>query len=152
MAGVTARLEGVVKKYGHTTALDHVSLTFERARITTLLGPSGCGKTTLLKVLAGIEPVNEGRVFFDNREVTLLPPEKRNIGFVFQDLALFPHMNVYDNIAFGLRVRKLPEAEIRRRVHSVLELVGLDPSVYGQRRVTQLSGASSRGSPWRERW
>ncbi|MCE4627541.1 MAG: ABC transporter ATP-binding protein [Desulfurococcales archaeon] len=144
MPGVHAEVRGITKRYGRTLALDSVDLVMQRGRITTLLGPSGCGKTTMLKIIAGIEKPDKGTVVFDGRDVTFLPPEKRNIGFVFQDLALFPHMSVFDNVAFGLRVRGYSKSEIRRRVRDILELVGLDPEVYGDRRVTQLSGGQQQ--------
>ncbi len=140
MPGVEVRLEGITKRYGKTVALDNVTLRVEKSRITTLLGPSGCGKTTLLRVIAGLEKPDTGRVFFDGEDVTGLPPEKREIGFVFQDLALFPHMSVFENVAFGLRVRGVGDAEIRRRVEEALWLVGLEPSVYAGRRINELSG------------
>lgn len=144
MPGVQAEIRSITKKYGKTVALDNVNLVLEKGRITTLLGPSGCGKTTLLKIIAGIERPDSGSIIFDGEDVTLLPPEKRNIGFVFQDLALFPHMSVFENVAFGLRVRGFSRDEIRRRVRDILELVGLDPEVYAGRRVTQLSGGQQQ--------
>jgi len=145
LPGVEVIAEGVVKTYsGGTTALRGVDLEAPRGRITTLLGPSGCGKTTLLKVIAGLERPDRGRILFDGRDVTGLPPERRNVGFVFQDLALFPHLNVFENVAFGLRVRRLPDPEVRRRVRWALELVGLDPGEYGSRRVNQLSGGQQQ--------
>ncbi len=144
MPGVSARLEGIVKRFGSTVALRGVNLEVPRGRITTLLGPSGCGKTTLLKIVAGIEKPDSGRVYFEGKDVTSLPPEKRNIGFVFQDLALFPHLDVYENIAFGLRIRRLPKADINRRVREVLELVGLPPTEFSHRRINQLSGGQQQ--------
>ncbi|MEB3773301.1 MAG: ABC transporter ATP-binding protein [Desulfurococcales archaeon] len=121
-----------------------MNLTIPRGGITTLLGPSGCGKTTTLRIIAGLEEPDEGRVLFDGVDVTRLPPDKRGIGMVFQDLALFPHMTVYENIAFGLRVRRLPEDEVRRRVREVLEMVNLDPSEYSGRKPSQLSGGQQQ--------
>lgn len=144
MRGVEVYVEGVSKKYGQTLALSDVTLRAPRGEITTLLGPSGCGKTTLLKIVAGLEEPTRGRVYFDGVDVTCLAPEKRNVGFVFQDLALFPHLNVSENIAFGLRVRRLPEGEVRRRVVWALELVGLDPSTYASRRIQELSGGQKQ--------
>lgn len=144
MGGVTVRLEDVTKYYGATRAVDGITLTIPAGTITTLLGPSGCGKTTTLKLIAGLEEPSRGRILFNDRDVTMLPPEKRNIGMVFQDLALFPHMTVFDNIAFGLRIRKVPENEIRRRVHDILELVNLDPNLYSYRKPGQLSGGQQQ--------
>ena len=144
MKGVEVYVEGITKKYGSTTALDGVTLRIPPSEITTLLGPSGCGKTTLLKIIAGLEPPTKGRVYFDGRDVTNLAAEKRNIGFVFQDLALFPHLNVFENVAFGLRVRRVPEAEVKKRVYWALDLVGLDPSEFAKRRIHELSGGQQQ--------
>ncbi len=144
LKGVEIKVENLTKKYGNVVALDNVSLVVEKSKITTLLGPSGCGKTTLLKVIAGLEKPSSGKVYFDGTDVTGLPPEKRNIGFVFQDLALFPHLDVYGNIAFGLKIRRYPNAEIRRRVREVLDLVGLDPDVFMRRKIDELSGGQKQ--------
>ena len=140
MPGVEVRVEGVEKAFQGKPALRGVTTVFPKGRITVILGPSGSGKTTLLRIIAGLEEPNAGRVFFDGVDVTGVPPERRGIGYVFQDLALFPHLNVYENIAFGLRVRGAPEGEVRRRVEWALELVGLDPREYAGRRIDQLSG------------
>lgn len=144
MPGVEVRVEDIRKRYGRVEALRGITLTFPRSSISTLLGPSGCGKTTLLRIIAGLEKPDSGRVLFDGRDVTRLPPEKREIGFVFQDLALFPHLDVYENVAFGLRVRRVPEPEVRRRVRWALELVGLPPDEYARRRIGQLSGGQKQ--------
>ncbi len=144
MKGVEVRLESIVKNYSGIKALDNVNLTIPRGSITTLLGPSGCGKTTTLKLIAGLEEPDEGRILFDGEDVTRVPPDKRGIGMVFQDLALFPHMTVYDNIAFGLRVRGYSEQEVRRRVREMLELVNLDPEAYSNRKPSQLSGGQQQ--------
>ena len=144
LKGVEIKVENLTKKYGNIVALDNVNLVVERSKITTLLGPSGCGKTTLLKVIAGLEKPSSGKVYFDGIDVTGLPPEKRNIGFVFQDLALFPHLDVYGNIAFGLRIRRYQETEIRRRVREVLDLVGLDPTIFMRRKIDELSGGQKQ--------
>ncbi|MCX8195806.1 MAG: ABC transporter ATP-binding protein [Acidilobaceae archaeon] len=121
-----------------------VSLVVRRGRITVVLGPSGCGKTTLLKIIAGLVEPDEGKVLFDGKDYTRVPPEKRGIGMVFQDLALFPHMSVYDNVAFGLRVRGVKEEEVRSRVREALELVGLDPTMYASRKIEELSGGEQQ--------
>ncbi len=144
MTGVEIQIENITKKYKETIALDNITLTVKKGKITTLLGPSGCGKTTLLKIIAGLEKPDHGRILFDGRDVTSLPPEKRGIGFVFQDLALFPHLDVYGNIAFGLKIRRYREDEIRRRVKKVLELVGLDPGIFINRRINELSGGQQQ--------
>ncbi len=144
MPGAEVELEGVEAGYGSRLVLRGVTLAFPRGRVTAVLGPSGCGKTTLLRVVAGlVEPVR-GRVLFDGEDYTRVPPERRNVGVVFQDLALFPHMTVYENIAFPLRVRGYPEAEVRRRVRWALELVGLDPGEFSGRSVASLSGGQQQ--------
>ncbi|MEB3806744.1 MAG: ABC transporter ATP-binding protein [Desulfurococcales archaeon] len=144
MPGVEVYAEKITKTYKRVTALREVTLKARRGHITTLLGPSGCGKTTLLKVIAGLEKPTSGKIYFDGEDVTGQPPEKRNIGFVFQDLALFPHLNVYENIAFGLRIRRYSDAEIKRRVYDTLELVGLDPGEFASRRINELSGGQQQ--------
>ncbi len=144
MRGVEVSVQEITKYYSNTLALDNVTLTAERGKITTILGPSGCGKTTLLKIIAGLEQPTRGKVYFDSKDVTNLPPEKRDIGFVFQDLALFPHINVFENIAFGLRVRRLPQNEIQGMVKRVMELVGLDYNTYSKRKISQLSGGEQQ--------
>ncbi len=119
------RVENIVKRFGRTVALKGVSLSIEKGELFAILGPSGCGKTTLLRVIAGFEQPDEGRVYIGGRDVTDVPPDKRGTVMVFQNWALWPHMTVYDNIAFGLRLRKLPRDEIHRRVMWTLELLGL---------------------------
>ncbi len=141
---VEVRVEGVWKRFGRVEALRGVTLTVREGELFTLLGPSGCGKTTLLRIVAGLLEPDEGRVFFDGDDVTGLPPHKRNVGMVFQDLALFPHMTVYDNVAYGLRVRRVPEDEVRRRVREILELVRLDPGEFASRKPGQLSGGQQQ--------
>ncbi|GBD09679.1 sn-glycerol-3-phosphate import ATP-binding protein UgpC [Candidatus Thermoflexus japonica] len=136
MAGV--RLEGVRKTFGKVVALREISLTVEDGEFFVLLGPSGCGKTTLLRCIAGLERVDRGRIFIGNREVTGLPPRRRNIAMVFQSYAVFPHMKVYDNIAFGLRMRRVPEAEVRRRVERAAGMLQLEGLL--DRYPAQLSG------------
>jgi ABC-type Fe3+/spermidine/putrescine transport system ATPase subunit len=122
-------LKDVSKYYGTLAAVDHVSFTVDKGELFTLLGPSGCGKTTTLRIIAGFEIPDTGRVYFDDDDVTFLKPYKRNTAMVFQNYALWPHMTVYDNVAYGLRVRKrelkLSEGEIKKRVMWALELVKL---------------------------
>src|SRR5262245_44890187 len=108
------RLAGVGKRYGAVTSLHALDLAINEGEFFSLLGPSGCGKTTTLRILAGFVSPDNGNVFIDDRDVTHVPPEGRNIGMVFQNYAIFPHMNVFDNIAFGLRVRKMPRIEIEK--------------------------------------
>lgn len=143
MAGVEVRFEDVWKSYEAVIALRGVTLTAPGGRITVLLGQSGCGKTTLLKIAAGLLEPDRGRVYFNGVDYTRVPAERRDVGMVFQDLALFPHMSVFENIAFGLRVRGVRGLELERRVREVLDLVGLDRSFYN-RRVTELSGGQQQ--------
>ena len=136
------RLEQVSKSYGPVTALSAVDLSVEKGEFVTLLGPSGSGKTTLLNVIAGMVAASSGRVFIRDRDVTNMPPSQRDLGMVFQNYALMPHMTVFENIAFPLRVRKMPSAEIREKVEAVLRLVQL-PDV-GQRKPRELSGGQQQ--------
>jgi len=123
---VSVKLQDVVKRFGQVTAVDHVNLEIRHGEFFTILGPSGCGKTTTLRIIAGFERPDQGRVFFNNEDITNLPAYKRNTGMVFQNYALWPHMTVFDNVAYGLKVRKVPKDEIKRRVREVLELVKLE--------------------------
>ena len=123
---VSVALRNITKFYGDVMALDNISFKAESSQITVLLGPSGCGKTTTLKIIAGFLPPDKGQVFFDNKLVNDVPPQERNIGFVFQNIALFPHLTVYDNIAFGLEVRRWDKEKIDARVHELLHLLRLD--------------------------
>jgi putrescine transport system ATP-binding protein len=132
------RLEGVTKRYGSVTAADNVDLTVAQGEFVTILGPSGSGKTTLLSLIAGLNRLTEGRIFIGGREVTNAAAQQRNIGLVFQSYALFPHMSVEQNIAFGLEQERLGKAEIRRRVGEMLEVVKMGG--YEKRKPHQLSG------------
>jgi putative spermidine/putrescine transport system ATP-binding protein len=127
---------------GSVVAVDQFSLDVADGELVCLLGPSGSGKSTLLRMVGGFERPSSGSITIDGDEVTHLPPEKRPTGMVFQSHALWTHMDVFKNLAFGLKLRRLPEAEIRRKVEAVLELVGLGG--YGSRRVTQLSGGQQQ--------
>jgi spermidine/putrescine ABC transporter ATP-binding subunit len=131
-------LEGVVKRYGATTALGPIDLDVRKGEFLTLLGPSGCGKTTTLQIIAGLLVASAGRVTLGGREMTGVAPSQRNMGVVFQNYALFPHKTVFDNVAFGLRMRKIPPEQIGTRVLRMLETVGL-PGVE-ERMPEQLSG------------
>jgi putative spermidine/putrescine transport system ATP-binding protein len=132
----------ITKRYGATHALDEVSIRIGRGKFVTLLGPSGSGKTTLLMVIAGFVQPDSGRLLLDGRPIEHLPPEKREFGMVFQGYALFPHLTVAENIAFPLRVRRTPRAEIARRVAEALDLVQLGP--LASRMPKQLSGGQQQ--------
>ena len=136
------RLEGVFRRFGEVRALDGVSLAVESGELLTILGPSGSGKTTLLKVVAGFEKPDGGRVLVDGQEITALPPAKRDIGMVFQNYALFPHLTVRQNVAFPLEMRNVARAEIDRRVGETLALVEL--AGYDGRLPRQLSGGQQQ--------
>jgi putative spermidine/putrescine transport system ATP-binding protein len=136
------RLERCAKNYGAVTALQEIDLTVAKGEFVTLLGPSGSGKTTLLNLIAGMVAPSAGRIFIDGKDATDLRPSRRGLGMVFQNYALMPHMTVFDNIAFPLRVRKLPRAEIRRKVAAVLEMVQL-PQV-ADRKPRELSGGQQQ--------
>jgi putative spermidine/putrescine transport system ATP-binding protein len=138
-AGAPAvRLAGVRKLYGEVVAVDRVELGIERDEFFTMLGPSGSGKTTCLRMIAGFERPDEGAIELNGRDVTSVPPFERDVNTVFQDYALFPHMSVGENVEYGLRIKKVPKDERRRRAAEALELVRL--SGYEGRRTTQLSG------------
>ncbi len=122
---VSINLKDITKTFGEVVAVDDVSIEIEDGELFTLLGPSGCGKTTLLRVIAGFYHPDAGQVFFNEDEVTKLPPHKRETGMVFQNYAIWPHMRVFDNVAFGLKIRKLPKSEIEKRVFDILEAVRL---------------------------
>jgi multiple sugar transport system ATP-binding protein len=131
-------LENVVKRFGNVTAVDHINLTIEDGEFMVLLGPSGCGKTTTLRLIAGLEDLTEGHIYIDGKVVDHLPPKDRDIAMVFQNYALYPHMKVYDNIAFGLRLRRIPKAEIDRRVKEAAKMLKIDHLL--DRKPGQLSG------------
>jgi len=139
---VSVTVKGLTKSFGTLRAVDDVSLKVERGELFFLLGPSGCGKTTLLRVLAGFYAPDAGRVFFDDREVTEVPPHRRNTGMVFQNYALWPHMSVRENIAFGLEMHHVPAAERRERVERALEIVQMHD--YADRSPNQLSGGQQQ--------
>src|SRR5271166_7078926 len=119
-------IERLSKKFGGFTALDRIQLVIETGELFFLLGPSGCGKTTLLRHIAGFYQPDEGRILFDGKDVTSVPPHKRNTGMVFQNYALWPHLTVEKNVAFGLEERRVPKAEIDHRVTEALRAVRLE--------------------------
>ncbi len=132
----------LTRRYGELVALDHVTFEVADEEIMVILGPSGSGKSTLLRLIAGLEPPDEGRVLLDGRDLGGVPPHQRHIGLMFQEFALFPHLNVFENVAFGLRMQRLPEHEIRERVHALLSQVGL--SGYERREIHTLSGGEKQ--------
>jgi ABC-type Fe3+/spermidine/putrescine transport system ATPase subunit len=135
-------VQNLVKKFGTATAVDNLNLEIKKSEMTALLGPSGCGKTTLLRMLAGFETPTSGTIRVNGQVVNDLPPQQRKIGIVFQDYAIFPTMTVFDNIAYGLKIKKLDKAEINRSVMEYLGLVGLVG--YEKRMPSQLSGGQQQ--------
>ena len=131
-------LDRVIKKFGTVAAVDDLSLEVSDREFVTLVGPSGCGKTTTLRMIAGLEKVTAGQIYFDDDPVRHLPADHRDIAMVFQSYALYPHMNVYDNIAFALRMMRMPRAEIDRRVNWAADMLGITELL--QRKPRQLSG------------
>ncbi|MFC5431453.1 ABC transporter ATP-binding protein [Paraburkholderia denitrificans] len=136
------RIENVVKKFGDSTAVDHVSLNIAKNELFALLGSSGCGKSTLLRMLAGLETATSGRIFVDGEDLATLPPYRRPVNMMFQSYALFPHMSVESNVAFGLKQEGVPKNEIRERVADALNLVQM--SRYARRKPHQLSGGQQQ--------
>ena len=140
--GATVEVADLVKRYGSEHAVDHVSLRVEAGEFVTLLGSSGSGKTTTLMMIAGFVTPDGGAIRIEGKDIARLPPERRDLGVVFQSYALFPHYSVFENIAFPLRLRRRPIEEINRRVHEALELVQLE--AFGDRRIAQLSGGQQQ--------
>src|SRR5436309_4994968 len=141
MAGserVAIALRGVGKSFGGAAAVEEVTLEIAEGEFFSLLGPSGCGKTTTLRMIAGFEMPDRGRVLLDGTDVTTVPANRRPVNMVFQLYALFPHMSIYDNVAFGLRVKRIPRSEHDQRIRDLLRIVSLEG--YETRRPRQLSG------------
>jgi multiple sugar transport system ATP-binding protein len=136
------RLDHLTKKYGDTVAVNDLSMTIEDGKLVTLLGPSGCGKSTVLNMLSGIYPVTSGRIWFDDRDVTALPPEKRNIGLVFQNYALYPHMTALENICFPLEIKKIPKKQRIERARELAELIRISDLL--DRKPAQMSGGQQQ--------
>ncbi|NIN00857.1 MAG: ATP-binding cassette domain-containing protein, partial [candidate division Zixibacteria bacterium] len=145
---VSIEIRNLTKRFGKVTALDRVNLTIEAGEFLVLLGPSGCGKTTLLRCIAGLERPDEGDIAIDNRVVfssrrgVMVPSGKRQVGMVFQSYALWPHMEVYENVGFGLRLQKVPRKEVRERVDRVLQDLAMDG--LGDRYPSELSGGQQQ--------
>jgi iron(III) transport system ATP-binding protein len=141
-SGAEVRLEGIGKRYGEVQAVKPLDLTIEGGTLVTLLGPSGCGKTTLLRMIAGLEQSTEGRLFIGGRDVTLLPAGARNVSMVFQSYALFPHMTVLENVAYGLVSSGMRRRDAQARAEAVLETVGLKG--FGARLPSEMSGGQQQ--------
>lgn len=141
-SNIVLSLQNVSKQLGGKTILDDISLDIRKGEFVTLLGPSGCGKTTTLRILAGFLSPDEGSVLLEGRDIASLPPYKRPFNTVFQRYALFPHLDVYDNIAFGLKLQKMPSDEIDKRVRKVLKMVSMTD--YEDRDVESLSGGQQQ--------
>ena len=135
-------LKNLTKNFDDQQVLKGINLNIYENEFLTLLGPSGCGKTTTLRIIAGFEEPNEGEVIFDEVDISKVPPYKREINTVFQKYALFPHLNVFDNIAFGLNIKKMDKQVIEKKVNRMLSLVGLEG--FGERNVTLLSGGQQQ--------
>ena len=136
------QLVELTKRFADVTAVDRIALQIPAGEFFSLLGPSGCGKTTTLRLIAGFEQPTEGQILLDGTDVAYTPPHRRSVNTVFQNYALFPHLNVFDNVAFGLRRAKRPKAEIKERVARALELVQL--TGYERRKSSQLSGGQQQ--------
>lgn len=135
-------VKGVSKFFGEKTALDNINLSIKKGEFVTILGPSGCGKTTLLRLIAGFQTASEGVIRIAGEEITQTPPHKRPVNTVFQKYALFPHLNVYDNIAFGLKLKKMPKDMVLKKVKAALKMVGMTD--YEYRDVNSLSGGQQQ--------
>ena len=139
MDNTIIRFENVSKSYDDgTKVLNNINLELERGKFYTLLGPSGCGKTTILRIIAGFTDASTGDVFFNGKRINDVPANERQVNTVFQDYALFPHLNVFENVAFGLRIKKVKEAEVKERVQEALKFVNL--AGYGNREIPEMSG------------
>ena len=136
------RFEKINKLFGTNHVLKDIDLDVEKGQLVTLLGPSGCGKSTLLRCLAGLEQVTDGHIYLDGQEITDVVPRRRGIGMVFQQYSLFPNMNVRDNVAYGLKLKKLPKAEINQKVEQMLDIVGLSEKI--SQYPAQLSGGQQQ--------
>ena len=136
------KIENLTKRFGDFTAVNNFNMTFEDGKLVALLGPSGCGKSTMLNMLSGILPVTEGKIYFDEEDVTNMPPQDRGIGLVFQNYALYPHMSVLENIAFPLEIKKVPKAERAEKAKEMAALVHVDQLL--DRKPSALSGGQQQ--------
>lgn len=136
------KVENLTKRYGEVTAVNELTAEFESGKLIALLGPSGCGKTTMLNMLSGILPVSDGKIYFDDLDVTDLSPEKREVGLVFQNYALYPHMTVLENICFPLKIKKVPKAERIAKAKELAKMVHIDD--YLDRKPKELSGGQQQ--------
>ena len=150
MAGGEVKLISLVKKFGEFTAVDGIDLEMPGGEFFSMLGPSGCGKTTTLRMIAGFEYPTAGEILLNGQPMAYTPPHHRSVNTVFQSYALFPHMTVWDNVAFGLRRQKTPKDDIRKRVDEALDMVRMDR--FGERKPRRCPAASSSASRWRVRW
>ena len=141
-AQIDVRLDRITKRFHEVVAVDDLSLDIERGEFFSMLGPSGCGKTTTLRMIGGFEEASGGTIYLGEADVTGLPPYKRDVNTVFQNYALFPHLTIYENVAFGLRRRNVPDREVRSRVTEMLALVELPG--YEKRKPTQISGGQAQ--------
>ena len=135
-------LKQVYKAFGATKVLQDFNLTFEKGKFTTLLGASGCGKTTILRLIAGLEELDQGQILCDGKDISRLPPQQRGVGIVFQSYALFPHLTVGENVAFGLKMQESPSSDIAEKVSQALKMVELEG--FEHRRIEQLSGGQQQ--------
>ncbi len=135
-------IDNLTKKFNEVTAVNNANICVEKGEFFTFLGPSGCGKTTTLRMVAGFEKPTEGKVAMDGKDITNVAPEKKEIGMMFQNYALFPHYTVFENIAYGLKIKRLPKNDIDRKVKEYMSLVGL--SGYEKRKISQLSGGEQQ--------
>jgi multiple sugar transport system ATP-binding protein len=138
MSMADVRLENIVKYYGDIKVIKGINLDIKDGEFIVLVGPSGCGKTTILRMIAGLEEISDGHLYINNTLVNNVAPKDRNIAMVFQNYALYPHMNVWNNIAFGIKLRKVPKKEINKKVEDVVRILGLED--YLRRKPGQLSG------------
>ena len=136
------KIEHLTKRFGDFTAVEDFNMIFDDGKLAALLGPSGCGKSTILNMLSGILPVTEGKIYFDDTDVTNLPPQDRGVGLVFQNYALYPHMSVLENIAFPLEIKKVPKEELNKKAEEMAKLVHVDQ--YLHRKPKELSGGQQQ--------